>query len=69
MNTKTIAAIAAVLIILGAGYAVAKPANYGFWDNMMGSYGNGMMGSYGIGNGYGHGMMGGYGGMMNGYYP
>ncbi len=55
MKTKTIAAIAAVLVVLGAGYALAVPANGGFWNGMMG---------YGNGYGYGNGMMNGYGGMM-----
>lgn len=55
MNAKTIVAIAAVLVVLGAGYAVARPQS-GFW--------NGMMGGYGQGSGTGFGMMGGYGGMM-----
>ncbi len=80
MNTKTIVAIAAILVVLGAGYAVARPANGGFWNGMMG-YGNGntgfgMMGGYGgmmgngngmmgYGTGSGSGMMGGNGGMMN----
>lgn len=69
MNMKTIVAIAAILVVLGAGYAVARQANGGFWNGMMGGYGtgngfgNGMMG--GFGNGFG-GMMGGSGGMMGG---
>jgi len=79
MNTKTIAAIAALLVVLAAGYALARPANGGFWNGMMGygsgngpgygmmgSYG-GMMGGYGNANGPGYGMMGNYGGMMGGY--
>lgn len=64
MNMKTIVAIAAILVVLAAGYAVARPAD-GFWGGMMG-YGNtitgginGMMG--GFGNGFGS-MMGGNGG-------
>ncbi|VVB85864.1 Uncharacterised protein [uncultured archaeon] len=56
MNTKTIAAIAALLVVLAAGYAFARPANGGFWNGMMG---------YGSGNGPGYGMMG-SGGMMGG---
>lgn len=60
MNAKTSVAIAAILVVLGAGYAVARPDG-GFWNGMMGGYGqgygNGMMGNSG-------GMMGGYGGMM-----
>ena len=70
MNTKTIVAIAAILVVLGAGYAVARPDG-GFWNGMMGygnGYGNGMMGNgngmMSSGTGYG-GMMGGNGGMMN----
>lgn len=51
MNKKTIVAIALLLVVLGAGYALAKP---GFW--------NGMMGGYGTGNG----ITGGFGGMMGG---
>ncbi len=71
MNVKTIVAIAAILVVLGAGYAVARPES-GFWNGMMGSYGNGMMGKYGptngmIGNyGTGNGMMGYGSGMMGG---
>ncbi len=67
MNLKTIVTIAAILVILGAGIAMARPTttDCGFWNGMTGS---GMMYS---GNGYG-GMMGsgmmysgnGYGGMM-----
>ncbi len=73
MNMKTIAAIAAILVVLGAGYAVAKPAGAGFLNSMMGGLGigNGMMGNYGgIMNGYGpgNGMMGSYGGGMMGNY-
>lgn len=64
MNKKTIVAIAAVLVVLGAGYAVARPQG-GFWNGMMGGYG-GMMGSYGQGSGTGFGMMG-NGGMMGNY--
>lgn len=72
MNTKTILAIAAILVVLGAGYAVARPDG-SFWNGMMGyggqGYGNGMMNGYGgmmgYGTGYGGGMMGGNGGMMN----
>lgn len=62
MNAKTIVAIAAILVVLAAGYAVARPES-NFWNGMMG-YGNG----YGYGNGMmGNGrMIGGYGGMGNG---
>ncbi|KPQ42361.1 MAG: hypothetical protein MPEBLZ_03078 [Candidatus Methanoperedens nitroreducens] len=60
MNTKMILVIAAIIVVLGAGYAVARPGN--FWNGMMGyGTGNGMMGGNGIG------MMG--GGMMSGYGP
>jgi len=61
MNTKTILVIAAIIVVLGAGYAVARPGD--FWNGMMGSFGtdNGMMGGNGIG------MMG--GGMMSSYGP
>ncbi len=54
MNAKTIVAIAAILVVLAAGYAVARPES-GFWNGMMGGYGHG----------YGNGMIGGYGGMMS----
>lgn len=67
MYRKTIAAIAALLVVLGAGYAAAIPN--GFWGGMMGfgdgSYGSGygMMGNggmmgYGTGYGYGAGHCG-----------
>jgi hypothetical protein len=57
MNTKTILVVAAIIVVLGAGYAVAGSG--GFWNGMMGSYGTvkgmmsngGMMGGYGTGNG------------------
>jgi hypothetical protein len=75
MNTKTILVVAAIIVVLGAGYAVAGAG--GFWNGMMGGFGNGkgmmgnggMMGSYGNGNGMmsNGGMMGSYGtenGMM-----
>jgi hypothetical protein len=65
MNTKTIAVIAIVLV-LGIGYAVAKPADNNLWNSMMGGIGgmmgwNGNYGMMGNGNGY-NGMMS--GGMM-----
>ncbi len=70
MNMKTIVAIAAILVVLGAGYAVAGPANGG----MMGGYGSGsgMMGNNaGMMQGYGTGlwgnMMGNFGNMMRNY--
>jgi hypothetical protein len=65
MNMKTIAAAAAIIVVLGAGYVVARPSYGGFRNGMMGGYGNAagyeMMGS-GYGNGYAGGMMD--GGMM-----
>ena len=69
MNNKTILVIATIIVVLGAGYAVAKPG--GFWNGMMGNYGTGngmmsgneigMMGSGGMmeGSGTANGMMGG----------
>ncbi|MBU4139559.1 MAG: hypothetical protein KJ729_06435 [Euryarchaeota archaeon] len=37
MNIKTIATIAAILVILGAGIAMARPnAESNFWNGMMG---------------------------------
>ncbi len=61
MNTKTILVMAAIIVVLGAGYAIAGTG--GFWNSMMGGYAksNGMMGSYGNGN-----SMMGNGGMMGG---
>ena len=68
MNMKTIVAIAAVLVVLGAGYAFARPN--GFWNGMMGGFGSmmgnvgpGITGNYGsgggmMGGGFGPGMMG-----------
>ena len=57
MNTKTILVVAAIIVVLGAGYAVAGSG--GFW--------NGMMGSYGTGNGIlGNGSMM---GRANGFVP
>ncbi|MCZ7385468.1 MAG: hypothetical protein O8C63_12085 [Candidatus Methanoperedens sp.] len=47
MNAKTIVAIAAILVVLAAGYAVARPES-SFWNGMMGygtNYISGMMGS------------------------
>lgn len=69
MNAKTIVAIAAILVMLAAGYAVARPES-GFWNGMMGGYGqgygNGMMGNGGMmGYGAGYGMMS-YGSSMMG---
>ncbi len=78
MNTKAILAVAAVLLVLGAGYAVARPG--GSWNGMMGSNGysdiwNNMMSGPGnfwngmmSGIGHGFGMMGGYGNNMMGNY-
>jgi hypothetical protein len=67
--------VAAIVVVLGAGYAIAQTGS--FWNGMMSGFGNGkgimgnagMMGSYGTGNGMmsNGGMMGGYGtgnGMM-----
>jgi len=74
MNTKTIAGIAIVLIVLGIGYAVAKPTENNLLNNMMGGFG-GMMGNTGMMNWNGYngmmpgGMMGnanGHNGMMSG---
>lgn len=73
MDIKAIVAIAVILAVLGAGYAVARPTNDGLRSSMMGNYG-GMMGNYG--DNYGN-MMKNYGGglwndmmgpnMMGGY--
>jgi len=66
MNTKTIVAIAAVLVVFGTGYALAGPVSVGFWNGMMDGYGHGsgMMANYG---GYAHpdGMMGHHDDMMD----
>ncbi len=61
MNTKTIVAVAVILALLGAGYALARPESGNAWAGMMGGNwnGNGMMGSYG--NGISGGMMGNFG--------
>ncbi|KCZ71953.1 hypothetical protein ANME2D_02010 [Candidatus Methanoperedens nitroreducens] len=70
MNTKTIVAVAIILAVLGAGYALARPGSGDSWGSMMGgnSYSNGMMGSYGSGIAGGlSGMMGQYTGMMNNF--
>lgn len=64
MNTKTILVAAAIIVVLGASYAIAGIGS--FWNSMMGGYGNGnsMMGNYGNSNsmmgnyGNGNGMMG-----------
>ena len=49
MNTKSIVAVAIILAVLGAGYALARPESNDSWGGMMGgsSYGNGMMEGYG----------------------
>lgn len=67
MNAKTIVAIAAILVVLGIGYAVARPES-GFWNGMMGGYGQGIGTGFGMMDNYGHGngMMG-YGGNGAGY--
>src|SRR3990172_43148 len=67
MKTKTILAIAAILVILGAGFAMARPTGDSFWNNMMGGnwFGNNMMGNGMMGgNGPGNNMMS--NGMMDG---
>ncbi len=70
MNTRTIVAIAIILAVLGAGYALARPGSGNSWSSMMGGNWNGnrMMGSYGNGitGGLG-GMMGQYTGMMSNF--
>ncbi len=69
MNTKTIAALSALIIVLAAGYAVARPPD---WNGMMGGYGQGNVITGGFGGmmngimGYGGGMMGSGRGMMGG---
>ena len=61
MNIKTIATIAAILVIIGAGIAMARPnAESNFWNNMMGGLNNGIngiMGSGMMGSGNGNGGM------------
>ncbi len=73
MNIKTVVIIAVILVVLGAGIAVARPATNisGFWNGMMGGLNNGIKGMMGYGMmGQGNsngGMMGqgnSYGGMM-----
>ncbi|VVB91508.1 Uncharacterised protein [uncultured archaeon] len=69
MNMKTIAAIAAILVVLGAGIAVARPVttNDGFWSGMMGGIQNGIAGIMGNGMmGQGNGYAGMMGNRMNG---
>ncbi len=63
MNTKTIVAVAIILAVLGAGYALARPESGNSWGSMMGGNwnGNGMMGSYG------NGITGGFSGMMGNF--
>ena len=65
MNIKTIVTIAAILVVLGAGIAVARPTTTegGFRNGMMGGLNNG------INSIMGYGMMGNsgrYGGIMEG---
>ncbi len=75
MNTKTIVAVAIILAVLAAGYALARQESGNSWASMMGGNwnGTGMMGSYGNGiTGGSSGMMGNFGngiwnGMMGGY--
>ncbi len=57
MNIKTIATIAAILVILGAGIAMARPnaVEGNFWNSMMGGFNNGINGMMGSGNGNGYG--------------
>ncbi len=63
MNTKAIVAVAIILAVLGAGYALARQESGYSWAGMMGGNwnGNGMMGSYG------NGITGGSGGMMGNF--
>ncbi len=60
MNTKTILVMATIVVVLGAGYAIAGTGD--FWNGMMSGYGTGtgMMNSGGMMGGYGMGT-----GMMN----
>jgi hypothetical protein len=48
MNTKTILVLAAIVVVLGAGYAIAGTGS--IWNGMMGGFGNGkgMMGNGGM---------------------
>lgn len=64
MNKKTIMVVTAIIVVLGAGYAVARPESSDSRGGMMG--GNGMMGSDGnrVTGGL-SGMMGQYAGMMS----
>jgi len=66
MNKKTIVAVAAILVVLGAGFALAAGSANGFWNGMMGGYGQGSGAGFGMMSNYGHGygMTGSYGGMM-----
>jgi len=73
MNIKKVATIAIILVIFGAGIAMARPSavKSNFWNSMMGGLNNGLnsiMGYRMMDSGNGHGdMMGsgsGYGGMM-----
>lgn len=59
MNIKTIATIAAILVILGAGIAMARPnaVEGNFWNSMMGGLNNGINGMMSSGM-MGSGMMG-----------
>lgn len=66
MNNKTIMVVAAIIVVLGAGYAVARPDDGDSWGGMMGSLGNGIWKSM---MGYGNGATTGYGGMMGGNGP
>ncbi len=71
MNMKIIAAVGIILLFLGIGYAVARPAQNDLWDSMMGGIGDmmgwnhGMMGNWNSNHGImPRGMMGQYYGMM-----
>ena len=71
MNIKTIVTIAAILVVLGAGIAVARPTTTdgGIWKGMMGGLNNGInsiMGSGMMGSGNGNGGMMGSGMMGSG---
>ncbi len=66
MNKKTILIVAAIIVVLGAGYAVARQDSGDSWGGMMGGLGSGIWKSM---MGYGNGATTGYGGMMGGNGP
>jgi len=66
MNKITILIVAAIIVILGAGYAVARPDGGDSWGGMMGGLGSGIWNSM---MGYGNGATDGYGSMMGGNGP